>query len=402
MDRIRTILQFQWRAYWRRFHGSGNLRSSNLGPMILFGVLAFVRYLQQLPLVAAQMAKGETAKYQTLLLVVFLASAFAVMAETRRSITSRKLLHLPLSTAELFLIRLGSVFCSPMSWIVMAASLTLSYTIVVARHPVAGMIALLLFLVFSLFTGLTITHLLNSSLVRRLLLVVVFAVSVIGALLWLGKRTELLASLRWLSPGYLTAAAAVSQSPLRLLAVLAVITAIAGWLALKTFTLTLQPRQDRRASGFMLFGSLQFPGRFGGLLKKDLRYTTRLLDIYLTLPIVIFFNMYLTSDPVPSVVVLAIIVGFLFLPFAGIAFNCFGLESPSGLDRYILFPLSEKEKLLSKNLSFATLMMGLFLLILPLTIWKLGVWTSVLALLELIRLRCSSIVLRRAARRLMP
>jgi hypothetical protein len=385
MDRISTILKFEWRAYWRRVRGAGNFRTSNLGVLVLFGGLAVVKYFQQLPIAAAQIEKGTTTRYQALLLVVFLTLMFPIGGESRRSISSRGLLHFPLTINELFLIRLGSAFYSPISWAIVAASLALVYPVSVAWHPLTGAIALLLFFLFALFTSLTITHLLNNRVARRVALVVLLVVSSLGALLWLGKGTDLLpSSLSWLSPVQLAAAAAVSPSPWRSLSVLVAITVLMTLLAVWTFAPTLQPRQDRRSRRFVVFGSVRLPGKFGGLLKKDLRYWTRLLDLYLTLPVVVFFNMYLLSDTAPSAVVLAIIVGVLFLPCMSVAFNCFGLDSPLGLDRYTLFPLSGKQKLLSKNLALAAVVLALFALLLPLIFLKLGTHASVLALLELV------------------
>lgn len=132
MDRITAILKFQWRAYWRRFRGSASLRADNVGIIVLFGGLASLRFLQQLPLVASQLERGQTARYEMLLNVVFFAWMVPVLGESRRSIASRALLHYPLTPGELFLIRAGSVFCSPLSWIVVALSWTLSLTVTVA------------------------------------------------------------------------------------------------------------------------------------------------------------------------------------------------------------------------------------------------------------------------------
>ena len=81
---------------------------------------------------------------------------------------------------------------------------------------------------------------------------------------------------------------------------------------------------------------------------------------------------------------LLIVVGILFLPCLSIAFNSFGLDSPLGLDRYTLLPLSGKEKLLSKNLAFAAVMLALFITIVPLAVWKLGLGATVLGFLALI------------------
>jgi len=383
MDRIKAVLQCQWRAYWRRFRSTGNLSTNNLGLLVILGGIGVVRYLQQLPLAAAQLAKGSTARYETLLLLVFLIWLFPVMGESRRAISSRDLLHFPLSSRELFVIRLSSAFFSPLIWILVALSLALVYPIALARHPLIGIVALLTYLLLALFTSLTISHLLHNAIVRKFLLVALLVLSTAVGLLWLG-RTGSAQSLRGILPNRLAAGAAVLPAPFGSLAVLVVVTAAFALLALWTFTLTLQPRQNRRSQKFTLFGLIQLPGRLGGLLKKDLRYSSRLLDLYLALPIVILFNIYLTSDPVPSMVVFAIIIGGLFWPCVGSAFNCFGLDSSLGLDRYTLLPLSGKEKLFSKNLAFATVIITLFVMLLPLTYWKLGPRASVLGLMELI------------------
>ena len=379
MDRITAVLKYQWRAYWRRFRGSGSLRTSNAGPLVLLGGLAAVRYFQQLPLTATQLAKGDTTRYDALLAVLFLAWLFPVMGETRRSIASHGLLHFPFSARELFLLRVGSAFISPVTWIIVVCSLAVCYPLAAAPHPFTGILALFIFMLLSLFTSLTITHLLSSVIARRLILGALLVGSAAAGLLWLQKGSG---SLVALLPNRLTAAAAVSPAPVRATSILAGITIVVAFLALLTFGLTLQPQENRSPRSFSLFRPVQFPGRFGGLLKKDLRYSSRLLDIYLVLPIVLLFNMYLVSDSAPSVIVFLVIVALLYLPCVSIVFNCFGLERPQGLDRYALFPLSGKEKLPSKNFAFATLMIVLFLAILPLTIWKLGARPSVVGFME--------------------
>src|SRR5215208_4378796 len=162
MDRIKAVLECQWRAYWR-FRRTGNLSTSNLGLLVIFGGMGVVRYFQQLPRAAAQLAQGGTARYEALLLLVFLIWLFPVMGQSRRSISSRDLLHFPLSSRELFLIRLSSVFFSPWTWIIVAVSLALVYPVALARHPVIGTVALLTYLLLALFTSLTITQLLHNA-----------------------------------------------------------------------------------------------------------------------------------------------------------------------------------------------------------------------------------------------
>lgn len=380
MDRITAVLKLQWRAYWRRFRGSTNLRANNAGAVVLIGGLLAVRFFQQLPLAASQLSHGETTRYEALLIAVFVAWMVPVMGESRRSIASRSLLHFPLTSLQLFAIRVGSVFCSPVSWIVFALSLALVYPIAVTAHPFAGFIGLLVFLLLGLFVSLTITHLLQGVLARRFALVVLLTGSVAAGFIWVGKQTQLVGSLRSLLPDRLAVAAAASSTPFRAVGILIVITAFFAAMAFWSFTLTLYAQQSPRAPRSVFF--TQLPGKFGGLLRKDLRYSSRLLDLYLVLPIVILFDIYLASDAAPSAIAFSIVIGVLFFPCMAIAFNCFGFDSALGFDRYTLFPLSGKQKLISKNLAFTTMMLALFATNLPLVWWRLGLRVSLPGLLE--------------------
>lgn len=387
MDRIGPILRAQWRAYWRHFRGAGNITTSNVGALLLIGSLGLLRYLQQLPLAANQMAKSETTRYETLLLIAFLVWLVPVLGESKRSISPRDLLHLPLSVTDLFLIRLGSIFFSPLVWIVVAASLALTYPVAMAQHPFTGIIALLTLLACGFFASLAIAHVLQTALARKLSLILLVVVSVAGGLFWLaGKRFELLAPLKWLLPHQLAASAVVSPASFTSLSLLVVMTALFAVLARWTFALTLEPSQNRRSRRFAFFSGPQLPGKYGGLLKKDVRYFSRLLDIYLALPIVVLFNIYLAVNSAPSATGLYIVTALLFFPCTSIAFNCFGLDSPLGFDRYTLFPLREKEKLLSKNLAFWALMFLVLLTILPFAIWSLEPAAIVIGLVEFMAL----------------
>ena len=382
MDRIAIVVRLQWRTYWRRVRRGGHLSRNNLGALVLLGGLGVVRYIQQLPLTANQLARGETQRYQVLLLLVFLAWMLPVMAESRRSISTRDLLHLPLSTGELFSIRLASIFVSPVSWVLAAGSLALVYPLSRSLNPIGGIVGLLLFVLLALFTSLTITHVLSNAFARRIIFVVVIALSATLGLLWWLQRSTLTRPPSYLSFWLPTKLAApVSSEMLVSLAALAVMNAAVLFIAYWTFMPSVDTGRKQRTQGFSLLSLIELPGAFGGLIKKDLRYSSRLLDVYLALPIVILVDLYLMLGAEPSAFAFWVIAAILVLPCISLAFNCFGLDSPLGLDRYTLFPLSGREILLSKNLSFALLMLLLIGLILPLAIWKLGVVASLIGLM---------------------
>ncbi len=380
MDRITAILQCQWRAYWRRFRRAGNFKKNNVGVLVLVGGMGLIRYLQYLPGTSAQLARGATPRYETLLTIVFLVWLLPVMSESRRSISSRELLHFPLTLNDLFAIRLASVFFSPATWVIVVCSLALGYPLAASAHPRVGAAALVLLLLLGLFTSLVITHLLSNALMRKVSLAILFAVSVALGLFWLKK----ISFLRFFLPASLAADAAVSSNALRSLFILAGLSLLSLLLSFWTLGLSLQPRHGRRSSRSAFFEAVEFPGRFGGLIKKDLGYSSRLFDLYLALPIVVFANMYVTSDPSPAPVVFWILIALVFLPCVSIAFNSFGLDTPLGLDRYTTFPLGGREILFSKNLTFATLMLILFVASLPLSLWQLGAGIGLLGFLELV------------------
>ena len=384
MDRITAVLRCEWRAYWRRFHRSTSHTRHNVGILVVFGAIVVSRYLQQIPLIAKQLTNGQTSRYETLLQVLFLVWMMPALAESRRSISSRALLRFPLTNYELFLIRVGSVFFSPFTWIIAALSVALVYPISKAEHPVTGKLALLTFLLLGLFTGLTFTHLLNNAFMRKIAFAALLFLTAGVGLLWFTKQTGIFGSLPRLLPHQLAAAAAASSTPLRQLAILGAILLVVVIASFWTFRFTLQPRQDRRALSFSIFSLVQFPGRFGGLLKKDLRYFSRLLDLYFALPFVVLFNLYLASTDAPSATAFWVAVPVLFLPCVSMAFNCFGLDDPLGFDRYALLPLSGKEKLASKNLAFATVMIALFATILPLALLRMETWVLVVGFVELV------------------
>jgi predicted membrane protein len=150
------------------------------------------------------------------------------------------------------------------------------------------------------------------------------------------------------------------------------------------FGRSLQPPPDRRSQRFTVSGLIEFPGRFGGLLKKDLRDLSRLLDFHIAVTIAGLFSLYLIFTAAPSSSSFWIIIVVLFLPACSAAFNCFGLDTPLGLDRYMLLPLTGRDILLSKNLAFALVNIVLFSIMLPFVFWRFGAGVSALGAVEMV------------------
>jgi len=231
--------------------------------------------------------------------------------------------------------------------------------------------------------SLTIAHALTSAYVRKILLGAVIVVSAVLGAFWFASDKAL--SFAWW-PNQLVAGAAVARNPVVPVAVLALMTVATFGLSFWSFVQSLQSAGTRRSQRFTVLRWVDFPGRFRGLLKKDLRYFMRLLDVYFTLPIVILFVYYLVSTSEPSATIFRVVLLILFLPCMSLADNLFGLDSPHGLDRYALFPLSGRDILLSKNVALGLVLIILSGAILPFALWRLGVGVTALGMLELLLL----------------
>jgi|HubBroStandDraft_1064217.scaffolds.fasta_scaffold01356_6 hypothetical protein len=113
----------------------------------------------------------------------------------------------------------------------------------------------------------------------------------------------------------------------------------------------------------------QFPGRLGGLVRKNMREILSLLDPYAALLLSIGGGAYRFFGAHPDPEAFAIIGLLVALTMSTYAQSLFGLElssgSGSGMTRYRLLPLDGWEILLAKDIAFLAV---LFVLLLPLDI----------------------------------
>ena len=108
-----------------------------------------------------------------------------------------------------------------------------------------------------------------------------------------------------------------------------------------------------------------FPGRLGGLVRKNVREMLSLLDPYAALLISIGGGAYRVFAAHPDPEAFAILGLLVALTMSTYAQSLFGLElsSGSGMTRYRLLPLRGWEILLAKDIAFLAV---LFVLLLPL------------------------------------
>lgn len=383
MDRVRTIINYEWRAYWRRFVRAG-LRGGNQAIIFIFSLLIAAKYVQLLTTAATNVSNGNPRLLGSVLSGLFLIWLFPLAGNRRETIASRKWLHLPITLREQFIIRATSLLMAPSAWLVVAGSLAIAYPLAHTRYPLAGIVAGLLFITIAWLTGLTIAHLLHSTFWRRMLwLVLLVGLIVAGTYLIEGGSLRSIAALPF-SPAVLVERAAMRDSWEQRavsLAALGTLVVIAVGAALWSFKRSLIGGSES-PSAKRISTSRLFPGRLGGLVAKDLRYFRKLLDVYLGVAAAILAGLYLLTADIPSAGVFWSFIVIIFLGNAAVPFNSFGLDNRRGMDRYTLLPVSGKSILLSKNLAYGLVVMVQVLPVLIIAVWRLGPQPSALGLVE--------------------
>ncbi len=333
MDRIKIILRYQWTAHWRRFSRKG---SGRLGIFLLLAFFAVPKYFQLLQQTAVELANGEPSKLGLLLGGIFLAWMFPLLGDAQFSISTDALRHFPLSQTDLFKIKLVSLLMPPTSWIIAACSLAICYPISFVVNPVVGIAAVLLFIAASFFVGISVVNLIGKLFWRSLFLSL-FLIIFFGLYLFVTDNGTTALSLFLSKDLAASVVVALQQKPPAMLAGVGAAAIISLFLAAwssKEYAVSSPIRGSQKGA---FFRSIEFPGRIGALLGKDFRRFRRLLDLYIGLLIGFLYVFYLISNNSPSPVSFGIILIIIFLTSSSVAFNCFGLDSRSGLVRYAIF-----------------------------------------------------------------
>jgi hypothetical protein len=380
---VLTLVRFQWRAYWRRFARGGKSAVGNQGlTLIIVGIILF-RYVQTLRLASSDLTRGKSALLESLLAGICVAWFVTTNSREQSSVATRRWLHLPLSLKQLFAVRAISLLTPPAAWLVLLGSLAICYPLAHAPRPVTGIVAALLFITMSGFVGLTVAHLLSMAFWRRVLGAVAL-VLLSGAVLYFVNHEPAslsdVSALLPLTPMALVARAALGQQSWAAIMLLVIFGVVTFGAALWSFGKSLESASPRSSEKAMKFAPLRIPGRLGGLVAKDVRYFWRLLDIYLGLLAAAAGCLYLVTAATPTLDIFLIFLTLIFVPCAPLAFNCFGLDTASGLDRYTLLPLTGQAIMLSKNLTFLSVVGVQASPLILLAGWQVGAFAGVLGL----------------------
>ena len=341
-----------------------------------------MRYLQALRTAAIDLSLGRTRVFESLLLAIFLVWMFPLASNARTSISTRKLLHLPLTLKDLFVIRLITLLIPPYSWVIFGGSLAICYPIIRAQNPVAGLAAAFFFIIFSALTGLTIALLLSIGFWRKLFFVALVLSGLVISYLVQNDGGRRLLSLLSLLPTALVTRAVLGTQAWAAVGELAGLTTLSFFAALWSFKRSLEVTPKGRSQKITVFHSLRIPGPVGGLAAKDFRYFRRLLDPYLGVLAAALGSFYLVTVDVASAGFFQAFLLTVFILNAGLAFNSFGLDNRDGMDRLKLMPVTGQTILLSKNLA---LLMIVGVQIAPLILlggWRLGPLIGAIGIVE--------------------
>ena len=380
MDRLAGIVRCQWRAYWRRFWRARHPTVGHQGITLIITVLISFKYLRLLGSANIRIAQGDTTLVQSLLAAIFLAWLFLPISISRADVSFSGLRHLPLSVSDLLGIRFVSLFIIPYSWMTVVGSLAICYPLAHAPRPWLALSAALLFIPMSCSTGLAMAHLLTIAVWRRILFAVLVLVCAVAVYVLSGKDVGHFWQWPRVSPTNLVVRAAMGKNPtlaMGTLVMLNVLTFGAAWWSFRQ-SLVNEPRAgSTRRMDSILF---RLPG--AGLAAKDVRYFRRLLDPCFGLLASALCCFYLAGSPAPSAWAVWISMVILFIPNAPLAFNSFGLDKRSGMDRYGLLPVSGATIMRSKNLAFVIITSVQVCPIIGLAVWRLGLSVGALGLVE--------------------
>jgi hypothetical protein len=326
---------------------------------------------------ARELAAGQTGSMDAVLWVFCMLWLVVLSEDASVSLTSGDLLRFPIDVDSLLRVRILSLLCSPVALLIALGSLLSLWPFFSARHPMLGGVSALLLFALAFGLGLSVAHLLSVAELRRKLLVPAAIISIaLGAFLFAQglQGLEPLAAGVTFTPPHLVTALAVAATPsatfiplVTLLVISAPVCFLLSWSFRRSLFAQTAGRAEGRAAGSVLW----FPGRFGGLLRKEQYYFRKLPDLWLGLLLVLAIGVAALFGSPPPIIRQSIIL-IVFALNVNVIMNCFGIDTAGELNRYAILPLRGKEVLLVKNLGLTLIVAAQLSLLILTAAWRSG------------------------------
>ena len=151
------MFRYQWRAFWRRALRTGRVKFY-LTLLTVAGWMTAVSLPAALSRATGDLAAGQTAAMNRLLLVLCLFWLVALGEDLNVSLSSERLRRFPVGARSLLTLNLLSRFLSPLAWLATIVSLVGLSPLLSARHPLVGILAALSALALTIGFGMVAAH----------------------------------------------------------------------------------------------------------------------------------------------------------------------------------------------------------------------------------------------------
>jgi len=377
MAGIALILKYQWRAFWRRLIRTRHRAQFYFTVMIVLGGASVFILPARLSRAARELSAGQTTSMDAVLWTFCVLWLFVLTEDASVSLTSGHLRTFPIAVGQLLTVRILSVFCSPVALLIALGSVISLWPFFLARQTVLGCAAALLLFALAFGSAMSASHALGvAELRRRLVAILVVASVALGAVFSTRglPGIEQARAVLAVMPPHLVSAVSVAATPSAILipiGTLIGLCAVVGFVLFWSFRCTLYSPSQTRAVGRAAGSMLWFPGRFGGLLRKEQYELRKLVDVWPGLLLVLAVSAMSLFNPLSPAVRQSVIV-LVFVMDTNMIMNGFGLDTSAGLTRYAILPLRGKEVLLVKNLGLTLLVAAQLAPLIAIAVWRSG------------------------------
>lgn len=387
MAGIALILRYQWRAFWRRFRRTRRRVQFYLTAIAALVYLFAVILPPRLVRAAQELASGQTTSMDVVLWTLCALWLFVLVEDAGVSLTSRHLRMFPIDLGRLLAIRILSVFCSPVALLVALGSAISLSPLLFAPHPVLAVPAALLLYAMAFGFAVSMSHIVAVAELRRQLIALVAVVSIVTGAVSFTRDIQAVAPARAAAavlPPHLVSEVSIAATPsgvlVPLAALLAIGAAICG-LLFWSFRQSVFDESSPRARGRTANSALWLPGRFGGLVRAELYYLRKLLDLWPGLLLASAVSVATLFGPLPPIIHQTIMI-VVFVMNTNAIMNCFGLNSSDELTRYGILPVRGRDVLLVKNLGLTLIVAAQVALLIAVTAWRYGPREAGIEMLE--------------------